>query len=235
LSLRAVARTLDLSRTTVRKYVAAGAFPEMAQRRKRPSILDPHRAYLEQRWQEGCHNGRDLLRELRERGYTGGHTIVADAVRALRTSTQVVDHEAVAAVVRRSAPRRTSPRQARWWFVRDAHALDRDDRCALEGLLAAHDEARTVYDLAQQFGVIVRERRRGDLADWLAAARSGPRELRGFAAGIERDCAAVEAALTETWSQGQTEGQINKLKLTKRKMFGRAKVDLLRRRILEAV
>lgn len=81
----------------------------------------------------------------------------------------------------------------------------------------------------------MRERRQSDLADWLAAARRGARELRGFADGIERDRAAVEAALTDPWSQGQTEGQIDKLKLTKRKMFGRAKMDLLRRRVLEAV
>jgi transposase len=127
-----------------------------------------------------------------------------------------------------------SPRQVRWWFVRCANDLEWDDRVALEALLAAHDEARTVYDLAQHFGMIVRERRRGDLVDWLAAARRGPRELHGFADGIERDRSAVEAALTEPWSQGQTEGQINKLKLTKRKMFGRAKLDLLRQRLLEA-
>jgi transposase len=235
LSLRAVARTLDLSRTTVRKYLRAGSFPEMSPRRKRRSILDPHRAYLEQRWNAGCHNGRDLLRELQALGYTGGHTIVANAVRGLRQSTRTIDHVAVADVVERSMARRASPRQVRWWFVRNPEDLDRGDRAVLERLLAEQDDCRTVYDLAQRFGKIVRERRHGDLANWLADARRGPRELQGLAAGIERDRAAVDAALTEPWSQGQTEGQINKLKLAKRKMFGRGKIDLLRRRVLEAV
>jgi transposase len=235
LSIRAVARTLDLSRTTVHRYLRADTFPEMSPRRKRSSILDPHRAYLEQRWREGCHNGRDLLCELRERGYIGGPTVVADAVSALRRSTRVVDRVALAAAVERSSTRRASPRQVRWWFVRSKEELDGDDRAALERLLADQDDCRAVYDLAQRFGAIVRGRRRADLADWLADARRGPRELYGFAAGIERDRPAVEAALTELWSQGQTEGQINRLKLTKRKMFGRAKLDLLRRRVLEAV
>lgn len=235
LSLRAVAQTLDLNRETVRKYVTADAFPERAPRQRRLSILAPHRAYLEQRWRDGCRNGAALVRELRERGYTGGRSIVADAVHALRGDACVVDPTAVAAIVERAETRRASPRHVRWWFVRWADDLDGDDRDALERLLAAHDEARTVYALAQSFGVLVRERRRDALTDWLAEARRGPRELRGFAAGIERDRAAVKAALTEPWSQGQTEGQINKLKLTKRKMFGRGKLDLLRHRILEAV
>jgi transposase len=84
LSLRAIARTLDLSRKTVRKDLTVDAFPEMAPRRKRPSILDPHRAYLAQRWQEGCHNGAALFRELQQCGYAGGRSIVANAVRAMR-------------------------------------------------------------------------------------------------------------------------------------------------------
>lgn len=234
LSLRAIARTLDVSRTTVRRYLTADAFLEMAPRRRRPSILDPYRADLDQRWQEGCRNATTLLRELRERGSSGGRSLVADAVRALRAGTRVVDREAVSTIVERSAVQRPSPRRVRWWFVRPSDDLDPDDRVALEQLLAQRDDARTMYDLAQRFGDLVRARRRVDLTDLLAAARLGPRELQSFAVGIERDRAAVDAALSEPWSQGQTEGQINKLKLTKRKMFGRANFDLLKRRVLEA-
>jgi transposase len=206
----------------------------MAPRRKRASILDPYRAYLTQRWQEGCHNGAALFREWQQQGYAGGRSIIANAVRAWRAGTRGTNREAIAAVVERSGTRCTSPRPVRWWVVRKVDALDREDQHALAGLLAAHDEADMVYELAQRFGVIVRERRQSDLADWLAAARCGPRERRSFADGIERDRAAVDAALIEPWSQGQTEGPINKLKLIKRKMFGRAKLDLLRRRVLEA-
>jgi transposase len=72
-----------------------------------------------------------------------------------------------------------------------------------------------------------------DLEAWLAdAASSSIAELQGFAYGIRRDWAAVEAGLTLEWSQGQVEGHISRLKALKRQMYGRAKFDLLRQRVL---
>ena len=59
-----------------------------------------------------------------------------------------------------------------------------------------------------------------------------PRELRTFATGLKSDYDAVKAGLTTTWSNGQLEGQVNRLKLIKRQMYGRAKFDLLRQRVL---
>jgi transposase len=82
---------------------------------------------------------------------------------------------------------------------------------------------------------LVRERRPEVLASWLTEAdASGLPEFVAFAAGLRRDHAAVEAALTHAWSNGQTEGQINRLKFLKRQMYGRARFDLLRRRVLHA-
>ena len=82
------------------------------------------------------------------------------------------------------------------------------------------------------FCQMVRERQAGDLDNWLDAARTGP--LRGFAAGLRRDLAAVRAGLSEPWSTGLVEGQISRLKTLKRQMGGRAKADLLRQRVLQA-
>ena len=78
----------------------------------------------------------------------------------------------------------------------------------------------------------MRERKSGDLGGWLAEADEG--ELRSFANGLKQDEAAVRAALELPWSNGQTEGQITRLKLIKRQMYGRAKYDLLRARVLQA-
>ena len=86
--------------------------------------------------------------------------------------------------------------------------------------------------LAKQFGAMVEDRATGMLDDWLAAARDS--ELASFTQGLERDHAAVRAALTERWSTSPVEGPINKLKAAKRQMFGRAKLDLLRTRLLAA-
>ena len=82
---------------------------------------------------------------------------------------------------------------------------------------------------------MVRQRKGEQLDSWLSKAKSSKLiDLQNFASGLERDKAAVMAGLTEKWSNGQTEGQVNRLKLKKREMYGRAKFDLLQRRVLEA-
>ena len=90
-------------------------------------------------------------------------------------------------------------------------------------------------DLADQFVSLVRKQRSQPLADWLASAeQSACAELRNFAKGIRQDQAAVAAALTEPWSNGPVEGQVNRLKAIKRQMFGRAGFQLLRARLRTA-
>ena len=82
---------------------------------------------------------------------------------------------------------------------------------------------------------MIRRRAAGLLPDWLARAEAAPSpEVRGFAAGVRQDEAAVSAALQEEGSNGQVEGKVNKLKTTKRAQYGRATFDLLRRRVLHA-
>lgn len=91
------------------------------------------------------------------------------------------------------------------------------------------EEARALGD---RFVHLLQEGNAADLDSWLVAAEAS--ELRSFAAGIRRDYAAVLAAITTTWSNGQVEGQVHRLKLVKRTMYGRAKFDLLRARVLHA-
>ena len=90
-------------------------------------------------------------------------------------------------------------------------------------------------DLADEFANLIRKRSRGTLSDWLARseASSNP-ELHRFAEGIRRDESAVTAAVTETWSNGPVEGHVNRLKMIKRHMYGRAGIILLRARVVLA-
>ena len=82
---------------------------------------------------------------------------------------------------------------------------------------------------------LVRARRGGELEAWIASARASQiAEMAGFSLGLSRDRAAVEAALSLSWSNGQAEGQVNRLKMLKRQMYGRAGFDLLRARVLHA-
>ena len=93
----------------------------------------------------------------------------------------------------------------------------------------------SIQRLALSFGHIVRRHDHEALGAWLVSAeRSGIPEFRGFASGLRRDLQAVTAALKWSWSNGQTEGHVNRLKTLKRAMYGRAKLDLLRLRLLYA-
>ena len=113
--------------------------------------------------------------------------------------------------------------------------LSDDDEQFLERLCTTSTDIRTVYVLTQEFMQLVRERQAEALQEWLnAASVSGIEELESFVAGIERDKAAVVAALMLAWSNGQVEGQVNRLKLIKRSMYGCANFDLLRQRVLAA-
>lgn len=122
-----------------------------------------------------------------------------------------------------------SVRKAAWWLLRcdeDRHA---NRQVFLEKLTLLCPKAQTFRRLGLDFKHMVRERDANALSGWLEEAEaSGVQELKGFALGIQQDIAAVTAALHFEWSNGQTEGQINRLKLLKRQMFGRANFDLLR-------
>jgi len=112
----------------------------------------------------------------------------------------------------------------------DLTVIAAPDRSYVERLVALSPMLATVRDLAQRFGVLVRAPAADALTPWLADAENS--ELRGFAAGLRQDEQAVRAALTLPWSSGQVEGQVNRLKLVKRQGYGRAKLDLLRARLV---
>ena len=119
--------------------------------------------------------------------------------------------------------------------MQKAGSLRPADQAYRDRLLAECPEIALGQRLVLEFRRLVRERDHPAFAGWLAEAKaSGVPELREFVGGIERDRAAVEQALRSEWSNGQTEGQITKLKLVKRSMYGRAGLELLRRRVLAA-
>jgi transposase len=109
------------------------------------------------------------------------------------------------------------------------------ERAAIAQLRACHPDIATTMTFTERFVTIVRERHGGELAAWLADAQSSRiREIGQFAVKVRQDEAAVRAGCTLGWSNGQTEGQVTRLKLLKRQMYGRAKFDLLRQRALAA-
>jgi transposase len=238
-SLRALSERVGLSRMTARKYLRAGSFPELAARRTGLDADTPHGAYLRGRWAEGYHNAALLFRELHARGFTGSAGAVRRLVGTWRETParrgRPPRHHAPAAAGKGPPPRPPSPRRVLWLLLRDEEERTSAQRAFLEQLRVLCPEVSPAESLARAFRRLVRARDAPSLTPWLTdAERSGLPEFREFAAGLRRDQAAVMAALTTAWSNGQTEGQITKLKLLKRQMFGRANVDLLRKRALLA-
>jgi transposase len=242
-SLRAIGQAIGLSRATARRFVRAGTFPERAPSAPRPTILAPYEPYLRARWTAGCHNARVLWKEVRAQGFPGAAVTVGRLVSTWRLTrgrpgpTPRGTGPAAAAPTP-PAPRPTrvpSPRQARWLLLRPIANLRPDDRTHRDCLLQQDDQIRAASVLAEDFGRLVRARDQAALAPWLdRATASDVIELREFAAVLRRDQAAVEAALTHEWSNGQTEGQVTKLKYLKRQMYGRASLRLLKQRMLRA-
>ena len=229
-SYRRIAQELQLNRRTVLRYVQAEQLPRRLLPQSTSSVT-PYLSYLRERWAAGCQQGTQLLAELQAQGYRGSLSSIYRALKSFRTGDgrRLVGGVAVERVAVRS------PRQAMWLLLREEKELS-DEDMAYRTALCGHDATiGQAAALGQRFLAMVRERQADALDGWLADAEaSGIKELRNLAQSLRRDYAAVQMALSSEWSNGQTEGQVNRLKLIKRTMYGRASFDLLRNRVLYA-
>jgi transposase len=127
-------------------------------------------------------------------------------------------------------------KEAVWLFVRDPADLDETEQTLLAAICQASETVSMIYQLVQQFRHMLHHREGEKLDDWLEKVRASQiRELQRFVVGVERDKAAVVAGLTLPQNNGLVEGKVNKLKLIKRMMYGRAEIPLLRQRVLHAI
>lgn len=224
-----IARQLHIDRRTVARYIEAGELP----RHLAPqniSTVKPYLAYIERRWNEGCQDGKQLWREIQAQGYAGSYSSVR---RAIYRHFRSADGRRVRRTIDIPSPRPLSARQASRLLVRPPKDLTDEQIDYREVLCECCPEATEIYPLAQRFVKMFDKRQVEALDPWLDdALTSSISQLRNFAAGLKRDYAAVKAALIYEWSNGQTEGQVNRLKTIKRQMYGRASFDLLRQRVL---
>ena len=128
-----------------------------------------------------------------------------------------------------------TPRRATWLVLRREIKRTEAEAHQLLQLHAQGAEVAEAIDLAQDFAALVRQRQPAQLDPWLRrATTSAVDAVRRFATGLYEDYEAVKAGVTLPWSSGPVEGHINRLKMLKRQMFGRARLDLLSRRFLLA-
>jgi transposase len=215
-----LARQLGIDHRTVKKFRCAEMYPE-AKPRVRESIVDDHASYLDQRLKEGCRSSTRLWHELRKLGFRGQVNSVRYWLQQRRS------YRTRAANPPQRPALRTSPRQVVWLILKATPSA----KDMLEQVYQTSPEIGQLAELAQSFFRVFRERDLPALPAWLKAAQGTA--LAGFAAGLERDIDAVREALKLPWSQGHVEGQVHRLKLIKRQMYGRAGFDLLRLRVLQ--
>jgi transposase len=235
-----IARQLGIHRSTVFRYWQRPTFPERKARRGRGrSVLSPFKDYLVQRWNDGCLTARRLFREIKAQGYRGSYNTVAQYTQRLRQAQGLpprhrTPRQPRPEMVESKTPALT-PRGATWLILKREANRDEDDKQQIAQLQGHHDAFAEAIELAQDFAELVRQRQPERLEAWLErAAQSALKAFARFASGLREDYEAVKAGLTLPWSTGPVEGQINRLKMLKRQMFGRANIDLLRLRVLYA-
>jgi transposase len=223
--LNAVARQLGLQWRTVRKYAAAETWQDVL-RRPRPravSTLDPYRDYLQQRWNEGEHNAKQLHEELKTKGFLGHYQRVKMAIAPLRRGLPI------------DQPREhpPSPREVACWIVTAPEHRNLDAIERLQRLLAHCPELERTHTLVRAFATMFDTNDIDLLPGWLdQATASGLPALASIANVIRDDQPAVEHAITSPYSSGVNEGRITDVKLQKRLMAGRAHIPLLRQRVI---
>jgi transposase len=228
-SQRAVAEQLQMSRGTVRRYWPLDAYPKRQPGPQSVSSVAPYLPYLVQRWQAGEQNRTTLWQALQAQGYTGSYVSVWRATDRLATEGMIAIQHSIPSVPIPSL----SARRAAWLFSTRADDLETEQQHLRNALRQVCQGAAEVYDLAQSFGEMVRHRQVEALDEWLLKAQqSAVAEVQRFAESLQRDYAAVKAALQYPFSNGPTEGHVNRLKFIKRQMYGRANFDLLRKRVL---
>ena len=235
-----IAEKLGMAERTIRGWLSRGDIPYSRPRKQRPRLIDPYKPYLLERWHQGCRNGSQLERELRAKGYKGSQRAVYRYLEALEPSGRTSrKHRSASVTGEMSPPMQHNPlltlsaQQATWLFFRRPEDLEDEELETLRQLRQASPEIETTYQLVEAFLHMVRELKGEQLDAWLFAVETSHLEaFQSFVTGIQKDKDAVFAGLTLSWSNGPLEGNVNRLKLIKKSMYGRAEFDLLKIRVL---
>jgi transposase len=232
-SIRRIAQETGLSRGAVRRYLRQEHCPDWRPGQARRSRLDGFCKWIDEQILAGRDNCTELHRDLAAKGYRGSGESVRRFVTKRLAALGKQRQRANAAKPR--SPPAPSARSLAYDVLRRQDKQTDDGRARLDVLRGISERFRETLALMEEFSALIRKERDETLADWLSRAeRAASAEVKGFAQGIRQDESAVAAGMTESWSNGPVEGQVNRLKTIKRQMYGRAGFGLLRRRVLQA-
>jgi transposase len=225
LGLRAIARELGVDRKTARRFAHATTGDQAVARAiSRPTVLDRYQPHLHRRWNEGCRDTAMLHAEITALGYRGSLRTIYRYLQPLRTGT------APAAL----APSALKIGEVTSWLLRRPDDLNPCQQQLLAGVRGHCAQLDRLAGHVTSFAkMMTKHTGEQDLAGWLERVDADDQpELHTFATGIRQDLAAVTAGLSLPYSSGPTEGNVNRVKAIKRQMYGRASLDLLRKRVI---
>jgi transposase len=191
--------------------------------RPRQSSLEAHLPWLDAQWEAGARNAAALWRQLRAQGFRGSARVVAEWATRRRQADR-----ADAGSLARTPSARTLARL----MTTSRDNLSRSESVTIAAVEEGVPSLVEAREVIADFHGMVRARAEAQLPAWIDRAANSL--VGSFANGIRRDIVAVHAAISSPWSNGQTEGQVTRLKLVKRQMYGRAKLDLLEARLIGA-
>jgi len=218
--IKPIMRELGLAKETVRRFARAKSVEELLAkpREGRPSVLDSFKPYLHQRWNQGHTCATRLFEEIHAQGYRGSAGIVRNYLRPFRqlgTTPPLV-------------PAPPKVRDMASWLLRHPDSLDADEQLKLKQVLARCPDLDAVAGHVASFAEIMSELGGDRLGDWIARVEADHLpDLHSFTGGLKRDHDAVVNGLTLPYSSGAVEGNVNRIKMIKRQMYGRASFDLL--------
>ena len=224
-----IAQLVGVSSRSVYRALEQEAPPPPRRRSRSSSIVDPYLSYLTSRWNQGCHNVARLYEEIVAQGYRGSQRTLELQLRPFRPqATRPVSKQTVI------LDKPPSPRGVALMMVRPEQSRTREQRAYLDQLIQSNETIAAVFELAQDFGRLLRKREgQLRLEQWKTAVQAtGIAELIAFVDGLTDDAEAVANGCSLTWSNGMVEGFINKVKWIKRSSYGQAGFPLLQRRVL---
>jgi transposase len=241
-SVSSIVRQTGLGRKRVTKWITLPELPMRNTMEPTSHTPDSYHDYLAKRWGEGCRHGRSLLKEIQELGYTGCFSYLARFLaswrrtdKPLRARTKIVSTEAnlTSMPLQSCSRRQISPQVASALLGKLRTQMTETQRQTVDTLKSNCPGFTTMRSLVMGFRTILRAGTIKSLHIWMKRAQSsGIYGMQRFVHRLRQDLSAVEAAVTETWSNGPVEGHVARLKTIKRQMYGRAGFELLRARVL---
>jgi transposase len=227
MSKAAIGRRLGLHPATVRKLAQARSVDDLiAKTEQRAHLVDDYVEYLHRRWNEGERNATGLFREIQKLGYPGGELAVQRYLRRFRRGRGHAP---------RPGPKPPTVREVTTWIMTHPERLRTDDIDRLRQIRERDADLDRLCAYVRGFARMMTELRGERLEQWITTVEQDTlAPLASFARFLRRDQDAVHAGLTLEHSSGKVEGTVNKIKMLKRQMFGRANFDLLRTRVLHA-